>query len=130
MSVLIEEIQRVVQVCKNRTMAILTYMIEIDPNLTVELDKDETLDMTQHTEHLALVGSKVTAEIRQAVQQNYVFVMTEATVELLATIVDIIQAEDRLIRKMTFMPVEARHGFIQLGNTMIEAISEIVKGHG
>lgn len=130
MSALLEDLQTVIQVSKNRTLVVIHYLAEFDPNFTTTLDKDDTLELAQHTERLGVVGSKVTKEIGDAALKNWEFVITEATLELLATIVDVIKAEDKLIRKMTFMPVEARHGFIQIGNNVVELISQIVKEHG
>lgn len=130
MGTLLEGIQKVVNVTENRTLAIIGQIIEFDPNLTAEVDKDDALAVVQHTERLGSLSDIVISEIKEAARKSYGFVMTQATIELLATIVDVIQAENVLIRKMTFMPVQARHGFIQVGHNVIELVSELVKEHG
>lgn len=130
MSALLDKIYKAVNVTENRTLAIIQQIMHSDPNLTMTVDKDDASSVTEAMDKLNTTSTIVLAEVQDALDKNYNFVMTRATVELFATIVDVIQAEDVLIRKMTFMPVEARHGFIQVGQHIIELISEIVKEHG
>lgn len=133
MSDLLEEMRLIASATTSRTDAIVTYMKLWSANNDVSLGlslKEHADSIESYTGRLGSLTIQVIVEIDTARQKNSAYVMSQSVIELFATIIDYVQTENALLRKLTILPVEARHLFFQAGDSIIEAISSTVKEHG